>query len=100
VDVRLLCIEDCPNVALAHQRLSEALIRRGLDPADVKVELVASPAEAERLGFRGSPTILFDGRDPFAADDAPTSFSCRIYRTDAGPEGSPSVRQLEEALQQ
>jgi hypothetical protein len=98
VDVRLLYVESCPNLALARQRLSEALVRRGLDPGTVQVELVASPADAERLSFRGSPAILLDGRDPFAPEDAPAGFSCRIYLTDAGPEGAPSVRQLEEAL--
>ena len=98
VEVRLLYVEDCPHVALARERLTEALLHRGLDPAAIEFELVGSPAEAERLGFRGSPTILLDGRDPFAPDDAPPGLSCRIYRTEAGTEGAPSVGRLEEVL--
>lgn len=98
MDVRLLYVEDCPNMAIARRRLTDALRRRGLDPNALEVTLVASAAQAERLGFHGSPTILFDGRDPFAPEDAPVGLSCRIYRTEAGVEGAPSVAQLEEAL--
>lgn len=64
----------------------------------MELERVESEVEADRLSFRGSPTILIDGRDPFAVEDAPVGFSCRVYLTDVGYEGSPSVAQLREVL--
>ncbi len=57
-----------------------------------------SPEEAERTGFRGSPSILIDGADAFADPDAPVGLSCRVYQTPHGPTGSPTLDQLREAL--
>jgi hypothetical protein len=55
--------------------------------------------EADELDFRGSPTLLIDGIDPFDAT-GPTGLFCRVYRTDAGPEGAPSLNQLLAALEE
>ena len=46
------------------------------------MELVAVTGETEaaRLGMTGSPTILLDGADPFAAAGAVPGLSCRIHR--------------------
>ena len=61
-------------------------------------ELVATVEDAEAASFRGSPTILIDGRDPFARGDEPVGLSCRIYQTPNGPAGSPTDAQLREVL--
>lgn len=53
---------------------------------------------AERCRFRGSPSILVDGVDPFAIADHPFGFSCRVYTTPHGPAGSPTIDQLREVL--
>ena len=50
------------------RRLRELADELGLDLAYRKVE---SPDEAEELSFRGSPTVLVDGRDPFAQGEEP-----------------------------
>ena len=86
--------EGCPNVALVRQRLTES----GIDPAGVQFDEVVSPEEAQRVGFRGSPTVLVDGEDPFVEASAPVGFACRVYRTEAGLEGAPSVTQLREVF--
>jgi hypothetical protein len=40
-------------------------------------------------------TPLTGGRDdPFFECDPPVGFSCRVYRTEAGLAGSPTVEQL------
>jgi hypothetical protein len=54
--------------------------------------------QAERWRFRGSPSVLVDGTDPFAEPDSPVGLSCRLYRTPDGVAGSPSVSQLVEVL--
>ncbi|MDK1017238.1 MAG: thioredoxin family protein, partial [Actinomycetota bacterium] len=48
--------------------------------------------------FHGSPTVLINGIDPFAENDAPVGLSCRIYRTDEGLAGTPTIDQLRQAL--
>lgn len=47
-----------------------------------------------RLGFSGSPTILVDGQDPFADQDAPIGLACRLYATEEGLQGAPTIAQL------
>jgi hypothetical protein len=86
-----------PNWRLAEARVKGALAGLGAGAA-VTHQLVTTPEEAEAAGFRGSPTILVDGLDPFAGPDDPVGLSCRIYRTPVGVEHSPTVEQLRSAL--
>ncbi len=60
---------------------------------------MSTPEEAEAAQFRGSPTVLVNGRDPFLDHERPVGLSCRVYRTPDGLSGSPTVEQLVEALQ-
>ncbi|MEV6120207.1 hypothetical protein AB0M23_06725 [Streptomyces sp. NPDC052077] len=62
--------------------------------------MVTDQAGAERSAFAGSPTILIDGRDPFAEPGTTPSLSCRIYRTPQGPAGAPGPDQLRRALRE
>jgi hypothetical protein len=97
--VKVLYFQDCPNWQLAADRLTDAVAAAGLSgKVEVTYQTVETPEEAERVALRGSPTILVDGRDPWANDGGSFGLSCRIYRTEAGVEGSPSVAQLTRAL--
>jgi hypothetical protein len=98
MDVRLLYFDDCPNWRLAESRLNQALADLGDEAPTVTYELVTTAEEAERAGFRGSPTILVNGRDPFAGPDEPIALSCRMYHGPAGLEYAPTVEQLQDAL--
>jgi hypothetical protein len=91
---------DCPNVARARERMDQAMRELLLEPVPIRLEVVGSPEEAERLGFRGSPTILVDGDDPFVAADTPFAYACRLYMTTDGPDAAPSVAQIRDALEQ
>ena len=92
--VSLLYFDDCPNWQLADERLREALAQVKLMDVSVEHRRVATPEEAVAVGLRGSPTVLVDGRDPFADTDSPVGLSCRVYRTEDGLAGSPTVDQL------
>lgn len=96
MDITLLYFEGCPNWKVADQRL--ATIAAGRSDITVTHHLVESIEEAERLGFHGSPSILVDGADPFAAADTAVGLSCRVYRTPEGPAGAPTVEQLQAVL--
>jgi hypothetical protein len=89
--------QDCPNVEPVMERLRAALRQVEVDPV-IEHQLVRDEAEAQRLGFVGSPTILVDGRDPFAQPGASPALACRIYRGGVAAEGSPTVEDLAEAL--
>jgi hypothetical protein len=94
VDVTVLYFDGCPNWQVAEERLREALRLAGREDVRVEHRLVNTPEEAEAVGFRGSPTVLVNGQDPFAEPDAPAGLSCRVFRTEAGLAGAPTVGQL------
>jgi len=95
MDVTLLYFDGCPSWQTTDQRLRELADEHGFDVTHRKVE---TPEAAEELSFRGSPTVLVDGRDPFAEGDEPVGLSCRIYQTPDGQAGSPTMDQLREIL--
>lgn len=96
MEITLLYFDDCPNWMEADRHL----VQLQSEFADLVIsrQLVETPEEAERLGFRGSPSILIDGIDPFGEPDAPVGLSCRIYQTPSGPAGSPTIDQLQTAI--
>lgn len=95
--IEILHVPDCANLPLARSRVVAALAQAG-SVASVHAVLVATPARAEALGMRGSPTITIDGRDPFAADGLSASLSCRLYWTASGIDGAPGVAELADAI--
>ena len=97
IDITLQYFHGCPNWKIAEQDISVAIGNLGLD-AEVRHQKIESHDEAERLHFRGSPTILVSGKDPFADENAPVGLSCRVYRTGEGQSGSPGIAALERAL--
>ena len=104
MNVSLLYFEGCPSWHEADDRLRQALAITGHVETTIKYVQVSTPEEAERLEFRGSPTMLVDGVDPFAelnnaAPNSAVGLACRLYRTeDGGRAGSPTLKQLVDAL--
>lgn len=96
MNVTLLYFEDCPNWLEADRHL-RALAAEHPEMV-VERRLVETVEDAEATGFHGSPSVLVDGVDPFADVDAPVGLSCRVYRTDAGTAGSPTLDQLRDVI--
>jgi hypothetical protein len=98
MDLRIQYVDDCPNLMVVTQRVRDALQLVGLENVAIRLERVVSITEAQQLDFRGSPTLLIDGRDPFADPHGTVGLCCRRYRTLDGVEGAPSVEDLAAAL--
>lgn len=95
--LRILSVQDCPNVVSLRQRLAEVLV--GREDATVTIEVIDTAEQAARFGMNGSPTLLVDGIDPFAQPGQEPSMSCRLYRDETGTStGAPSVTQLRTVL--
>ena len=97
VEVTIQFFSGCPNWQEALSRVREAAREAGVSVTVTTVP-VQTKAAADRLGFIGSPTVLVDGVDPFAVAGAVPALACRVYRTDAGVDGAPTVDQLTEVL--
>lgn len=94
MQVELLYFDGCSNWQLADERLQHALVQARRDDVRVTRRQVNTPEQAEAAGFRGSPTVLVNGRDPFAGPDSAVGLSCRVFRTEFGLAGAPTVEQL------
>ena len=91
----MLYFDECPNWRAADRHLRALATELGFE---LEHRLVNAPEAAEAAKFRGSPTILVDGRDPFARKGEPFGLSCRVYQAPDGPAGSPTIEQLRSAL--
>lgn len=98
MQITLRYFDGCPNWRTAQERLRAALADAGAADAAIALERVETHGEAVRLGFRGSPTVLIDGRDPFADERADVGLACRVYATPEGFQGAPTLDQLRTAL--
>lgn len=96
--VELQYFDGCPSWQQTDRLLRQALDAAGHEGVEVEHVRVETPEDAERLGFRGSPTVLVDGVDPFAGAADAVGFACRLYRTPNGLAGSPTYDQLASAL--
>jgi hypothetical protein len=80
-EIRFLWWRECPSWERALATLRAEMEAQGIDPSALEVIEVRNEAEAERLGFPGSPTILIDGRDVQPPDpEQPIGLTCRVYR--------------------
>lgn len=95
MQVTLQHFDGCPHWQLADERLRTLVGEFGFE---LSYEAIDTPEAAEEAGFRGSPTILVDGVDPFADGDEPVGLSCRVYDTPGGPAGAPTMEQFREVL--
>jgi hypothetical protein len=97
MELTLLTVRDCPNAAAFEQRLATALA--GRPGVTVTRRQISDERAAAQAGMHGSPTLLINGTDPFAAPGQEASLSCRLYSDDAGlPGPAPSVEALRQAV--
>jgi hypothetical protein len=76
VKVTLLFFDGCPNWQVTEASLATLADELGFELERFRLE---SEDDAQRWYFRGSPTVLIDGRDAFATGDEPFGLSCRVY---------------------
>ncbi|MBD3942904.1 thioredoxin family protein [Microbacterium sp. NEAU-LLC] len=98
MQIEVLHIAGCPTWVEASRRVREALTLSGIYHAKMAFRLVASPADAARLPFAGSPTILVDGADLFPGSPRTSQLACRVYLTPQGLAGAPTTEQIIEAV--
>jgi len=97
MEITLQYFNGCPNWMTIDQHLKAVFDEPALD-ATVSYQLIDTPDAAAEYGFRGSPTVLIDGVDPFADPDDPVGLACRVYVTEDGLAGSPTLEQLRQVV--
>lgn len=97
MQVEIRYFDGCPHWESARTLVEEVASTIDLD-IDLRLTPVTDPETSERLTFRGSPTILIDGVDPWDDPLAPVGLSCRVYRSGDGYGGTPPIDELRSAL--
>jgi hypothetical protein len=94
MNVEILHIGGCPNWGDTAAHLTTILAE--VDPASrpVRVTLIASPDDAARVPFAGSPTVLIDGADAFPSAGRTADLACRVYPVNGRLAGAPSIDDL------
>ena len=90
---KLMYLQDCPNWQQALENLRQALQAECFN-LDVSLVLVENIDQARDLKFRGSPTICLSDQDIFPDDGIEYGMSGRVYRTEEGLSGYPTVAML------
>ena len=82
--IQFLYYEDCPSHDEALERLHSVMAEMSIH-ADIEIIKVESDAQAQRLRFVGSPTILINGQDIVPVPtNAHYYLTCRAYRLEDG----------------
>jgi hypothetical protein len=80
-DIQLLWWRGCPSWERALAMVREQMAGHELADERLEVIEIEDDADAERLGFPGSPTILVGGRDIQSPNpEQATGLTCRVYR--------------------
>lgn len=95
MNVDLLYDEGCPNWRTVADNLSQLLDEFAFT---LQFRESSTLGAAQAASYRGSPTILIDGHDPFASVDEHVDAACRIYLTPEGMAGAPTLDQLRAAI--
>ena len=74
MQIVVLHVADCPNVAVALDRIGVACSDLSVQ---VSTRLVETDSEAATLGMRGSPTVLVDGS--YVEGDGKVGVACRLH---------------------
>jgi hypothetical protein len=95
--IEIFYVSDCPNHAVALQRL-RAILPRGSFQAQVREVLVTDAHMAQSLKFPGSPTVRVKGRDvePPSEQSHAVGLMCRLY---SDGTGAPSEEQLRAVIE-
>lgn len=100
--VQLLYFSGCPSYKDGLKNLKQALKELGL-PEDIEMVNIETDEMAREYNFIGSPTIRINGEDlDLRARGAKVAGykGCRIYQTEEGIKGAPTVEMIKKALQQ
>ena len=98
MQVELLVVPGCPNESATAELVRGVLDELGRADTPVTVRVIGDQADAVRRGFTGSPTLHFDGCDPFAEPGRAPALACRVYPTSSELRGLPDAAAVRAAL--
>ncbi|MEL7644859.1 MAG: hypothetical protein AAGU04_01145 [Anaerolineaceae bacterium] len=97
--VELLYFDGCPSWKAGLRNLEEALALKNIR-VDIDLLLIESNDDASKEKFLGSPSFRFDDTDLWPQERETYAIGCRIYLTQEGYKGFPTVMMLREKIRE
>lgn len=102
VTIQFLYFSGCPSYKQGLKNLKQVLKELDLDE-NFEMINIDSGEKAKEYNFIGSPTIRINSidLDPNAREKEVTGYKgCRIYQTEKGIQGSPTVEMIKKFIQE
>lgn len=97
MEINLLYFEGCPSWKKALANLQIASMKVNLDMR-IKLIDVKSAQEATNVKFLGSPSFQINGQDLWPEARQSYLMNCRVYKTNEGLKGWPTIEMLRQKL--
>jgi hypothetical protein len=98
-EIELLYFDGCPSWQEALENLRQVIETENL-PYQVRLIEITTPQQAQEERFLGSPSFRLNGMDLWPETRTRYNISCRVYQTNQGMRGSPSVEMLRERIRE
>ncbi|NMC85472.1 MAG: DUF2703 domain-containing protein [Anaerolineaceae bacterium] len=95
--IELLYFVDCPSWKMGLENLKAALKAEKVDE-NIELIQVETDEKATTEKFLGSPSFRINGQDLWPEDRRAYHLGCRIYKTDNGMRGVPTIEMLKEKI--
>lgn len=95
--IELLYFEGCPSWKNGLKNLQEALTEEQIQ-GDIRLMLIENDGRASEEKFLGSPSFRINGQDLWSEKRSSYHLNCRVYATDYGLHGTPTVEMLREKI--
>ena len=95
--VDLLYFDGCPSWKKGFENLKAALAAENME-AEINLVPVETNAAAEKERFLGSPSFRVNGTDLWPEQRESYYLGCRLYFSDDGMQGFPTVPMIQERL--
>lgn len=97
MNIDLLYFDGCPSWQNGLENLKAALMAEKVD-VDIHLVRVETNEEAQQEKFLGSPSFRVNGQDLWPEERREFFLDCRVYATEKGLRGVPSVEMLRERI--
>lgn len=95
--IELLYFEGCPSWQKGLDNLRAALLAEELE-ADIHLLRIEDEETASKERFLGSPSFRISGQDFWPEEREAYHLSCRVYSTEEGLRGFPTVAMLRDKI--
>jgi len=98
--IELLYFDGCPSWEKGLENLKSALKAENINDADIQLVLIANQKDVIDEKFLGSPSFRINDQDLWPEERKSYHLGCRVYQTENGLKGFPTVDMLRERIRE